>query len=258
MDYLTVEEAARESGTRLVLSAHVPGPWGEAAKAILTHHRVDFVAVAQEAMGPNTALQQWTGFRNAPILVTDSERPIASWLDILNYAEIHGQGPSLLPAQSDERATAIGLSAEICAPFGLGWSRRVLMFEKIYGPGDLAPDASTDAIEICRQYGYSGDAVQVATDRICDIVGCFVRRLQRQRETGSPYLVGNRLSVADIYAASFSLMLDPPTSDRCPMPDQVRAMWSDYPDAVRDAIDPVLIEHRDFIWAEHIGTPSDF
>ena len=34
MEYLSVEEAKNRSGLRLVLTRGVPGPWGEAAKAI--------------------------------------------------------------------------------------------------------------------------------------------------------------------------------------------------------------------------------
>jgi hypothetical protein len=56
MDYVPIEEARRRPGLKLVLSSGAPGPWGEAAKAILRHHGLAFVPVAQEAMGENAAL----------------------------------------------------------------------------------------------------------------------------------------------------------------------------------------------------------
>ena len=41
MDYLTVGQAKEEPGLRLVLTRDVPGPWSEAAKAVLRWHNVD-------------------------------------------------------------------------------------------------------------------------------------------------------------------------------------------------------------------------
>ncbi len=41
MKYLSVEEAIDMPGLRLVLTAGVPGPWGESAKAILAYKQLD-------------------------------------------------------------------------------------------------------------------------------------------------------------------------------------------------------------------------
>ena len=42
MQYISVEEAVDAPGLRLVLSAGVPGPWGEAAKSILAHKNLHY------------------------------------------------------------------------------------------------------------------------------------------------------------------------------------------------------------------------
>jgi hypothetical protein len=50
MKYLSVTEARKLPGLRLVLTANMPGPWGEAAKAVLSVRNVTYVPVAQAAM----------------------------------------------------------------------------------------------------------------------------------------------------------------------------------------------------------------
>ena len=57
-----------------------------------------------------------------------------------------------------DRALAIGFSAEICAPEGFGWSRRLVMFKK----GDR-PDMPQPIRAIYREYGYSPEAATAAT-----------------------------------------------------------------------------------------------
>ena len=73
MEYMSVAKARSMPGLRLVLSAGVPGPWGEAAKAVLKTRHVAFTAVAQEPLAPNLELRAWTGSRNAPIAVYDDD-----------------------------------------------------------------------------------------------------------------------------------------------------------------------------------------
>ena len=62
------------SGLRLVLTAGVPGPWGEAAKGVFHVKGVPFARVRQEAGAANQELVEWTGHDNAPVAVYDDER----------------------------------------------------------------------------------------------------------------------------------------------------------------------------------------
>ena len=48
--YHSVVEAKSMTGLRLVLSAGVPGPWSEAAKAVLKARNVSYAPVAQTVM----------------------------------------------------------------------------------------------------------------------------------------------------------------------------------------------------------------
>ena len=107
MKYLSAAEARNLPGLRLVLTAHMPGPWGEAAKALLSVRQVKYVPVAQAAMEANDDLYAWTGVRNAPVAVLDEEPPQTTWLDILLLAERLGSGTPLLPSDPIERALVL-------------------------------------------------------------------------------------------------------------------------------------------------------
>jgi hypothetical protein len=56
MDYLTIEQGRVQSGLLLVLTRGVPGPWGEAAKALFRLHGLEFKPVQQLAGDPNLEL----------------------------------------------------------------------------------------------------------------------------------------------------------------------------------------------------------
>src|SRR5258706_9477681 len=103
MEYISVAQARKLPGLRLALSAGTPGPWGEAAKAVLKIRKVPFVPVRQHIMAANEELVEWTGFRNAPVAIYDDEPGAAGWIEILMLAERLGSGPSLLPADEIER-----------------------------------------------------------------------------------------------------------------------------------------------------------
>lgn len=250
MHYLSVAEARDLPGLRLVLTTGVPGPWGEAAKALFKARRVAFQPVAQQAMAPNPELLEWTGHRNAPIACLDDEPPLTAWHDLLMLAERLGSGPSLLPDDPAARALAIGFTMEIAGRDGLGWNRRLEMMG-----GYLADDATPDMRAIAAAYGVTHDAVARAPARIAGIVRDLSGQLARQQAAGSAFLAGDRLSVLDLYWASFSMMLAPLPQAVNPMPDWLRPLYSKLDPAVEAALDPALLTHRDRVYADAIGLP---
>lgn len=253
MEYLSVAEARNLSGLRLVLTTGVPGPWGEAAKALFRARRVAFHPVAQLAMAPNPELVEWTGHRNAPIACLDDEPPLTSWHDLLTLAERLGEGPSLLPDDPLARAAALGFSMEIAGRDGLGWNRRLEMM----GPY-AAPDATPEMQALAAAYGVTSEAVARAPSRIAAILQGLSVQLARQRAAGSAYLAGDRLSVLDLYWACFSMMLAPLDEAINPMPDWLRPLYSRLEPEVEAALDPALIAHRDRIYADVIGLPLEY
>jgi glutathione S-transferase len=257
MKYLTIAEGRAARGLRLVLSAGVPGPWGEAAKAVLKLRGVPYAPVAQEAMGPNEELVAWTGIRNAPIAVLDDDPPLTGWLDMVLLAERLGSGPSLLPAHSAERALCLGMITEIASPQGLAWNCRLWMIVQFYG-AEPTPETPAHQRSLMKQYGLSAPAVAAAPGRAVDILRGLAAQLHAERARGSDYFVGAQLSALDVYWACFSQMIAPLPESASPMPDYVRAVYSTPPAAVAAALDPILLEHRDRVFERHIGLPLEY
>ena len=237
-------------GLRLVLSMGMPGPWGESAKAILNIKGIPFIPVGQEIGGENQELRDWTGFRNAPIAAYESERPVDRWLDILMLAERIKPEPSLLPQSSPDRALVMGISSEICSEWGIGWARRIMMMDQ------LTQQRADDPMRI--QYRHSAEASATAPARCADILKMLVDRLKAQETVGSPYLVGTSLTVADIYWACFSIMIDPLPMEDMPVPESFRPIYLNRPPILAAVTDPILFKHRQMIFQKHLKLPMNY
>jgi glutathione S-transferase len=253
----SVEEAQGRCGMRLVLTVGVPGPWGEYAKGILHVKQIPHLRVAQQPGQPNEELAAWTGETNAPQLVYDDEPARTRWNDILFLAERLAPEPPLLPGDAAERALCFGIAAEIAGEGGLGWSRRLMMLDAMQAPG--LPEAVVEIRDrLGTRYGYTPAAAAAAPTRCADILRALTARLREQQAKGSPYFVGERLSVADLTWATFANLVEPLPADVNPMPDAMRATYTVQDPTVRDALDPILFEHRAFVYEKHLTLPLDF
>jgi glutathione S-transferase len=251
MQYLSVADAREATGLRLVLTAGVPGPWSEAVKAVLKLRTVDYSPVEQIAMEANEELFAWTGHRNAPILCVDAQPPRTTWLEILLLAEQVGSGPALLPEAFEDRALCLGLITEIAGTDGLGWNRRLQMMA-------MVPKVDDGAVSRARDYGMSHAAAERAPARVAAILRGLAKQLERQRAAGSDFFVGDRLSAADLYWACFSMMVRPLPAEVNPMPDWLWPLYSHCGEIVDQAIEPILIEHRDRVYRDYVGLPLDY
>lgn len=266
MKYLEVSEAKGLPGLRLVLTAHVPGPWGESAKKILEYKQVPYIPVAQYAAKANEDLMAWTGIRNAPMALYNDEPPRTGWFEILMLAERLAPARPLLPARSEERALVIGLSAELCGEWGFGWARRAMMGSPHAGTPDPArvaalskpPFEPDDLARMMASYTASVGGPAEAPARCADIVRMLAERLHRQKAAGSPYLVGQAITAADIYWTVFSMGLEPLPHALNRMPDWMRLSYEMIGPVIAAAKDPILLEHRDFIYERHLSLPLDF
>jgi glutathione S-transferase len=258
-DYLDPEEARERPGLRLVLTAGVPGPWGEAAKSIFFVEKVDYARVRQIGGEPNEALVAWTGHANAPQAVLDDQPARTGWAEILLLAERMAPSPRLLPSDPHARALVFGLSHEICGEEGLGWCRRLQLLQPLMS----LPDVDSNPMlavgrRLAARYGYSEASVAAANDRIVSLLRLFSERLAAQREAGSDYLVGSELTAVDIYWSTFAAMLRPLPAELCPMPEALRAQYGSLTPEVEAALDPALLAHRDRIYQRHLELPLDF
>lgn len=258
MEYKTVEEAKNLNGLRLALTAGVPGPWSEAAKALFRIKGINYIPVFQEGGGANEELLAWTGHRNAPTALYNDEPARVTWLDILNLAERLAPEPALVPADFDERIAMIGLLNELAGENGLAWNGRLIMLDamiKQYGDSVMVDNP------LFSDYGHSPQAAAEAANKVINILGRLTERAERQKAGGSPFLCGDALSALDIYFACFSQMLDTLPHDVNPMPQFLRKVWAQVGAGLKDAgyaLPLILVEHRDFIFREYIGLPLEF
>ncbi|MBW2274213.1 MAG: hypothetical protein JRG96_13150 [Deltaproteobacteria bacterium] len=256
VEYLDVGEARQRSGIRLVLTLGVPGPWGEAAKGLLHAKGIPFERVAQDPGLPNEALREWTGLSNAPQLVYDDEAPLHAWADLVFFAEQLQPEPALIPRDPGERALMFGLIREIAGEQGLGWCRRLGLFHPLLSsPGARENPALEVVVRLGERYRYSAEAAEAAPARIAGVLDLLAERLAGQRAAGSRYLVGNHLSALDIYWATFAGMFAPMPEELCPMQDFMRQQYSAADPRVLAALVPELLEHRDFVYREHLELP---
>jgi glutathione S-transferase len=257
-EYLSVAEARERPGLRLVLSAGVPGPWGEAAKALFHVKRIPFVRVRQEPGGENPELLAWTGHANAPVAVYADEPPRALWHEKIFLAERLAPDPPLLPDVPSERALMFGLIHETAGESGFAWSRRLMMLHEVLAlplPDDHPVRVTMQ--RLAGRYGYSPERAEAAPARVVEVLELLAAQLARQRERGQRFLVGDRLSALDLYWATFAAMLEPLPAELCPMPEPMRRSYRTTHPAVCAASDPALLAHRDFVYREYLELPID-
>jgi len=249
--YIGVEEAIKRSGLRMVVVGNVPSPWGEAAKGILHVKGIEWSAV--RLVYDSEPLKEWAGQRSGPVAIYDNERPRSSWAEILLLAERLALTPALLPADPAKRALVFGISHEICGEAGLGWSRRLqLIHAGLHNAGGFSEQV---AKYLGRKYGYRPETSSAATPRVVALLGMLGARLKAQHDKGSSYYVGTSLTAVDIYSATFMALFDPLPQEQCEMSASTRAVFETRDARTEVALDPVLLKHRDRMYAEYLELP---
>jgi glutathione S-transferase len=254
MEYVSVAEAKLMSGMRLVLSAGVPGPWGEAAKGIFHVKGLDYVPVFQEGAGENAELAEWTGQNSAPVALYNNEVARCGYLDILFLAERLAPTPSLIPTDVADRILVLGLSRELAGESGFAWCRRLTM---LAGAGiPLGVDDPSQRLSY--KYGLTPEAVAAAPQRVIGILDYLSSRLHAQKAHGSDYFVGAEMTAVDIYWACFASLLRPLPHDVNPMPDFLREVYQISRPEELAAADEILFTHRAMMYDRHLVLPLDF
>lgn len=250
-EYIDVETAVQQDGLRMVVIGGVPSPWSEAAKGILHIKGIEWAAV--RLAYDSETLKQWAGELSAPVLMVGQERPRRGWAEILLLAERLVPTPSLLPDDPAERALAFGLAHELCGESGLGWSRRLQLIHAGLQNSGGFPDRV--AKYLGKKYGYSPQAGAAATGRVTALLEMLSARLKTQREAGSAYYIGNTVTAVDVYSASVLGLIRPLPHDLCPMDTNVRTAFETRDQETDAALDPILLEHRDLMYARHLALP---
>ena len=248
-EYVGVEEAIEREGLRMVVVGGIPSPWGEAAKGILHVKH----SIGRRATGLDSeALKSWRVSSAVRYCSTTMTRR-ARWLEILMLAETLAAQPPLLPDSAEERAQVLGLSKDICGKDGLAWSRRLqLVHAALHDAGGFPQRV---ARYLASKYDYDPASGPIQGDRVADQLRRLADRLSGQRRVGSPYLVGHSISAADIYCATAMAMFDPLAQDQCAMDDAMRAAFSSRDAQTGAALAPILLEHRELMYARHLPLP---
>ena len=183
-----------------MLTAGVPGPWGEAAKGLFYVKAIPYVAVVQEGGAANEELRRWTGHANAPIVVSEDEPPRTVWSEIIFAAERRAAEPALIPVDAADRAAMFGLCHEICGENGLGWSRRLMIIHR--GAARSRRWPTPPRATAVRRLGLQATATApeaAAKPRrraAAEILALLSSRLRGQREARQlDYFVGDWLAV---------------------------------------------------------------
>jgi glutathione S-transferase len=240
VEFVELAEAASRPGLRLVTVAGIV-------------KRVPCVGVRMQPGRPEVS--EWTGRPNAPVAMYDDEPPRSGWAEILLLAERLAPEPRLIPADPDERALCFGLAHEICGEMGLGWARRLDGIHQSLASEGRVGFPLAAAHYLAPRYGYRPDNADEARRRVVEVLGVLARRLRAQRDAGSRFYLGDALSALDVYAAAFMAMFRPLPPEQCPMPEVLRKAFETLDAETHQALDPLLLEHRDCVYREYLELP---
>jgi glutathione S-transferase len=252
MRFVTLEEARASAGLKLVVAAALPSPWAEAAKGIL--HVKGFDAVLVRFSSTEKAVREWMGWHNVPVLLVPGEPIRTHWTEILETAErldAKRDGPSLVPTDEDDRMRLFGLAHELLGENGLVWSSRLLVIHRGLVTEGQEGFPLRIAQYLAPKYGYAPDRVDAARGRVRSLFDRFARLLE-----GKTYALGDSLTALDLYVATAIAPLAPMSDELCPGTHPIvrHAFATGAPD-LSNSIPPILVAHRDRIYAKHLELP---
>jgi glutathione S-transferase len=250
-EYIPVEEAIPRRGLRMVVLANVPSSWSEAAKGIFHIKRIEWSAV--RLVYDSEALKSWAGQRSAPVAIYDDEPPRSGWAEILMLAERLAPEPPLLPATPPERARVVALGDKFCGERGLGWMRRLQAVHAGLQKAGGFPERVAGYLG--KKYGYDAAAAGSYAARVRELLGAVSAELRVQTDAGKPYYLGDTLSAADVYSATFMALFKPLPQEVCRMDPATRAAFEWLDPETEAALDPVLLTHRDMMYSRHLELP---
>jgi glutathione S-transferase len=252
MRFVALEEARDAIGWKLVVAALLPSPWSEAAKGILHVKGIDALLVRFSST--DNAVREWMGWHNVPVLLAPGEPIRTHWTEILETAERLGavrRSPPLVPTDEDERMRLFGLAHELLGENGLVWSSRLLVIHRGLVTEGQEGFPLRVAQYLAPKYGYASDRVDAARARVRSLFDRFARLLE-----GRAYALGEALTALDIYVATAVAPFAPMSEDLCPGTHPIvrHAFATASPDLF-SAIPPVLVTHRDRIYAKYLELP---
>jgi glutathione S-transferase len=256
MDFVDIATARAARGPVLVVAAALPSPWSEAAKGLFHVKALPALGVRGRFQPGDTELSSWTGAHNVPVVMHEDDAPRSGWAEILALAERLGGAVSLVPAEPTERARLFGLTHELAGEDGLGWSSRLVMIH-----GSLESEGQRGfplpvAKYLAAKYGYAPERIPAARRRIAEVLELLDAALTQSRAAGHDYLLGERLSALDIYAATFLTPAVGTPEEDCPaMRPEARPAFAYLKEQIEAAVPPALVAHRAMMFRQHLPWP---
>ena len=253
--WLTLEQALAAPDLRVApVRAGVPSPWSEFIRACFNVKRVSFSLVdGRDADRSLASLKKLTGQESLPVVFWKDERPRSNWLEQLLLSERISAEPRLLPDDPHERATVIGLIAELCSEAGLGWHRRILMIERLLTEPRFSERERGVGRYLAAKYRHSTDSVEKSTRRCEEILAVFADLRANARD----YLVGSSLTALDLAWAAFAAMIQPLSEELCPMKPLWRDLYTWMPEATARNRVHDLLAHRERVYRDWLPLPVE-
>lgn len=249
--FASITQIREMPGLRMATLRGVPSPWTEAAKGIFRIKLLDCQYGAQGEGDPENAILDWMGNSSIPVVAYDQETPRTGWAEILIMSERLAPDPSLVPADPVQRSDMFGLAHEICGEMGLGWAYRLLMIQGSISHGADAPQFPAPVANMLAQkYGLNPVHVQEAKPRVRSILGMLSDRI-----AGRDYFVGEKLSAADIYWATFANLFTPLPDGEMHARSMIREAYTCRDDEILAAISDELGAHQRRIYDDYLELP---
>jgi glutathione S-transferase len=266
LEWVTLENANILPGLRLaVVRAGVPSPWSEFARAVFDSRRIPYIQVdARDPAGGYSRLKHLSSQESLPVAFWNDERPRTTWHDIVALGERlarNEQGRpgapvavSLLPAGVENRVRAFGVCDELLGEGGFCWNRRLMFCAKLVR--DDAPEQERRVGKyLSRKYASVDVSAEEAQARAEQTLAYLAKLLRVQQERGSPFCVGDSLSIADFAWAACAALIQPLPENLCPMVSFFRDAFTWTPAETPGEDVAQLLAHRDRMYAQYLRLP---
>ena len=246
VSFITLDEAAAmKEGVRITFIPGIQALYAEALKNICFVKEIPIIRALHPLMGVDEKtgedrqkrLYELTSQSSLPTMFVNDERPRNVWIEQLALAERIGSAnsPTLIPADFEQRVEVFGLCSVVLGEDGLVWNMRIM------NDGPLG-----------RKYGYTDEASLTAPAKIAEVTGLIDRRLEKQAEHGSRYLVGETLTAADIYWATMSMSITAVPPEIMPVTEQNQGMLKFFAANSKIPIIAEVLSHRIEAHQRHI------
>jgi len=232
-------------GVRITFIPGIQALYAEALKNICFVKEIPIIRALHPLMGVDEKtgedrqkrLYELTSQSSLPTMFVNDERPRNVWIEQLALAERIGSAtsPALIPADFEQRVEVFGLCSVVLGEDGLVWNMRIM------NDGPLG-----------RKYGYTEAASLTAPAKIAEVTGLIDRRLEKQAEHGSRYLVGETLTAADIYWATMSMSITAVPPEIMPVTEQNQGMLKFFAANSKIPIIAEVLSHRIEAHQRHI------